>query len=186
MPEDLDNQAAADSACMVRLAQGDDLALNELMNRWRSPLIAFFYRSLGSREDAEDLAQQVFVRIYRHRKKFRPKKKFSTWMFAIANNLLRNQIRWKKRHPELNSEAITETVTNVPDAQLSQIERAEEISVAIQELPPKMRTATLLFYYEGMSHREIAQVLRTGTKSVESLLYRSRKQLESQLLRLKE
>jgi RNA polymerase sigma-70 factor (ECF subfamily) len=89
-----------DIELMRCLAEGDDLALNRLMDAWSQPLIAYLIRLTGSDATAQDLAQETFVRVYRHRLEYRSSQKFSTWLFAIATNLARNHARWRGRHPE--------------------------------------------------------------------------------------
>src|ERR1700732_1593270 len=91
-----------DFACMVRLREGDDLALNELMERWQKPLHSFILRYVGNYEDSIELAQETFVRVYHHRSRFNFKSKFSPWLRTIATNLCRHQARWRKRHPTLS------------------------------------------------------------------------------------
>src|SRR5438132_1428009 len=95
----------ADIALMLRLAAGEDLALNELMMRWQQPLVSFIYRYVGNQTDALDLAQETFVRIFESRHRYRHYGKFSTWLFAIAANLCRNHFRWRERHPTIALDA---------------------------------------------------------------------------------
>ena len=91
----------SDETLMTRLREGDDLALNALMERWEQPLIGFATRYTNNRSDALELAQETFVRVYENRKRYRAKGKFSTWMFSIAANLCKNHARWKRRHPSV-------------------------------------------------------------------------------------
>src|SRR5260370_36796526 len=84
---------------MVRLREGDDLALNELMERWQKPLHSFILRYVGNYADSIELAQETFVRVYQNRSRFNFKSKFSTWLLAIATNLCRHHPRWRTRHP---------------------------------------------------------------------------------------
>lgn len=88
-----------DKHLLIALAGGNDPALNVLMRRWNARLIAYLQRLSGSHTTACDLAQETFVRVYKYRQRYRPTQKFSTWLFAIATNLARNQLRWQKRHP---------------------------------------------------------------------------------------
>ena len=93
---------ATDSELMVRLAGGEDLALNTLMDRWSDRVIAFLFRMTGQREAAVDLAQETFVKLYQARGRYKPQGTFSSWLFAIAANLARNHARWKSRHPTVS------------------------------------------------------------------------------------
>jgi RNA polymerase sigma-70 factor (ECF subfamily) len=96
---------AQDGADMARLAAGHDAALNDLMERHATPVFHFLCRMLGNEDDANDLAQEAFVRVFRARESFRPDARFSTWLFTIAANLARNQIRWRSRHPNVSLDA---------------------------------------------------------------------------------
>lgn len=97
----------ADRDAMLRLKDGDDLALNELMTRWQLPLVAFIQRYIGNPTEALDLAQETFVRVYESRRRYKPTAKFSTWLFTIASNLCRNFFRWQGRHPAVSLDAAT-------------------------------------------------------------------------------
>ena len=101
-PPDLD---ALDASDMLRLAQGHDAALNELMQRHADKLFHYLVRQLQNETDAADLAQETFVRVYKHRAKFDSQQKFSTWLYSIASNLARDRLRWRKRHPQTSLEA---------------------------------------------------------------------------------
>lgn len=168
---------------MTALAGGNDPALNVLMRRWNVRLISFLYRLCGSHATACDLAQETFVRVYKHRHRFRPAQRFSTWLFAIATNLARNHARWQKRHPVtlLEPEQMLslplESDQACPAESLEQQERAAAVRQAVLELPADQREVLVLATYEGMSHAEIASILDTGEKAVEMRLYRARGQL---------
>ena len=188
----------SDEALMLRLRDGDDLALNKLMQRWEKPLVGFNLRYTNNRADAIDLAQETFVRVYENRGRYRPKGKFSTWMFTIAVNLCRNHARWKSRHPSISTVSAnpdgeendwSETITDEapqPDESAIGSDEAQQIRDAIQELPHTLRTVVLLFEFEGMSHAEIAKVLGCTTKAVETRLYSARKALRDKLAGLLE
>lgn len=186
----------ADEALMLRLRDGDDLALNTLMQRWDKPLVGFILRYTNNHADAVDLAQETFVRIYEHRKRYRPKGKFSTWMFTIAANLSRNHARWKSRHPSVSTVSKADDgeesdwqdniidPDDQPDASAVRNDEARQIREAVQELPHDLRTAVLLFEFEGMAHADIADVLSCTPKAVETRLYRARQLLRQQLKNL--
>ena len=96
---------ASDQADMARLSAGQDAALNDLMVRHATPVFHFLYRLTGNEDDANDLAQETFVRVFKAKDSFRLDQKFSTWLFAIAANLARNHFRWRGRHPQVSLEA---------------------------------------------------------------------------------
>lgn len=170
-----------DSEAMGRLQLGDDLALNELMTRWQTPLVHFIYRYVGGESEAIDLAQETFVRVHEYRHRYKTGGKFSTWLFTIALNLCRNQARWKSRHP---SEELTETI---PDASATahddavRGETATLVQRAIGELPYDLRTVLILFEYEDQGYAEIATTLGCSPKAVETRLYRAKKILREKL-----
>jgi RNA polymerase sigma-70 factor (ECF subfamily) len=178
-----------DETLMARLRDGDELALNALMDRWEQPVVGFATRYTNNRSDALELAQETFVRIYENRKRYRAKGKFSTWMFAIAANLCKNHARWKRRHPSVAQVTdggvdVTESLPSTgqsPDAESVRADEADQVRRAVQELPHDLRTVVLLFEFEGLSHAEIADVLKCSPKAVESRLYRARKALRVSL-----
>lgn len=182
----------ADQHLLIQLRDGDDLALDDLMDRWRKPILGYLYRMVGDYETAADLAQEVFVSVYRARRKYRPKAKVSAYLFTIAANLARNHFRWSKRHPEA---ALTEGVIrrievdssqSDPCDELQQSESAEAIRAAVQELPEKLRNPVILFHFNELTQNEIAQILRCTEKTVETRLYRARKLLRERLQKTSE
>jgi RNA polymerase sigma-70 factor (ECF subfamily) len=178
---------------MIRLAEGHDSALSSLMDRHSERLFCYLVRQLNNETDAADLAQETFVRVYQNRARFRPDQRFSTWLYAIATNQLRDRFRWHKRHQQVSLDAQTEIGSSLqdtlrdhrdsPSEQLETSERAEEVRSAVQSLPVELRTPLILSEYEGMSHAEIAEVLNCSAKAIEVRLYRARGQLRKQLLR---
>src|SRR5438093_13714687 len=100
-----DEQETQDTQDMARLAAGHDTALNDLMERHAEKLFHYLVRSLQDEEDAADLAQETFVKIYQSRARFDARQKFSTWLYAIASNLVRDRFRWRSRHPQVSPEA---------------------------------------------------------------------------------
>lgn len=191
-----DTTGADDLNCMSRLRAGDDLALNELMNRWQQPLVAFILRYTGNAEDAHDLAQETFVRIYESRQRYEPTAKFSTWMFTIASNLCRNLSRWRERHPTVSLSAASSDDDVGLGAALSAVgetpaDSAERDDLAcavrehIQKLPHDLKTAILLFTYHDLGYEEIAAAVGCSPKAVETRLYRARQILKESLARWK-
>lgn len=189
------NEAVQDTdvAAMLRLREGDDLALNELMSRWQTPLVRFLYRYTQSEPDALDLAQETFARIYEYRARYDARGKFSTWLYTIAGNLCRNHARWKTRHPtismdaEISDQSERTLADQLPDGASTpaqdavQQELAQAVREAIQALPDDQRTATILYEYEDVAYADIAQVLGCSVKAVENKLYRARQYLRERL-----
>ena len=176
-----------DAELMRALAEGDDLALNHLMDAWSQPLISYLMRLTGSHATACDLAQESFVRVHRHRLQYRASQKFSTWLFAVATNLARNHARWRSRHPvaltepeNLRELPIAGSSTS-PDQQAVANERLAAVKQAVSELPHDLREVLILSTWHGLSHTEIARVQDTTEKAVEVRLYRARKLLREML-----
>jgi len=192
------NQAGdeADQLDMGRLIQGHDAALDHLMERHGQRLFHYLLRQLPEGE-AEDCAQETFVRIYLHRAKFRPGAKFSTWLYAIATNLARDCQRRKTRHPEVSLDAasdrwedgtpLRETMADgaaTPGEALLAGERAAQVRDAVQALPEELREALVLYEYENLPQGEIAEILRCTPKAVETRIYRARNLLRKSLAAL--
>ena len=182
---------SADTHCMARLQNGEDCALNELMNRWQKPLATFLFRYTGNEAAAIDLAQESFVRVYEKRHSYRGGS-FSSWLFSIAVNLCKNHTRWQARHPTVSLDAVNEEGASVreiptaaasPSEQAAAAELATAVRDAVQGLPHDLKTVTLLFEYQEQSHSEIAAALGCSLKAVETRLYRARQLLREKLAR---
>jgi RNA polymerase sigma-70 factor (ECF subfamily) len=182
----------ADSSAMRRLREGEDLALNEIMERWQRRVTSYLLRFTGNESVAIDLAQETFVRVYQSRERYRPKAKFSTWLFAIASNLAREHLRWLRRHPtaslneaESNSERpLSERVASDwsnPSETVEKFEQTRAVRDAVISLPDDLREAVVLFEYEDMSHEEISKIIGCSRKAVETRLYRARGILRERL-----
>lgn len=180
---------------MERLCAGHDAALNNLMERHAERLFHYLIRQLGDELDAEDAAQETFVRVFRFCQKFDPRHRFSTWLYTIATNLARDRQRARSRHPEVSLEAenphtggeLKEALPAgdpSPEEQLANTERAAAVRAAIARLPEDLRTVILLFEYEEKSQQEIAVILDCTPKAVEMRLYHARKQLRERLAAL--
>jgi RNA polymerase sigma-70 factor (ECF subfamily) len=176
---------SGDARCMERLAAGDDLALNDLMDAWGPRVISYLTRLTGNLHTAHDLAQETFVRVYRHRQGYRSSQPFSTWLFHIATNLARNQARWHARHPEVlmgtEEDAGKEIEQDTPANAAMRKEQAHAVQQAVLELPEDLRSALVLSVYEAMPQAEIAEVLGLSIKAVEMRLYRARQMLRERL-----
>jgi RNA polymerase sigma-70 factor (ECF subfamily) len=181
-----------DSQEMERLAAGHNAALNILMERHAEKLFHYLVRALQNEEDAADLAQETFARVYQNRAKFDPRQKFSTWLYAIASNLVRDRYRWRKRHPQVSLDAANEATGNdfgeslpaqnpTPSETVQDRERAEVVRRAVAALPEELRIPLILAEYEEKSHAEIGGILRCSAKAVETRIYRARRQLRASL-----
>ena len=177
---------------MVRLREGDDLALNELMERWQKPLHSFILRYVGNHTDSIELAEETFVRVYHHRNRFNFKSKFSTWLLTIATNLCRHHARWRTRHPtislddtarmnEVSDEHLLISAEETPSALAGRSELAKLVKEEIEKLPHDLKAAILLFAYDNLSYAEIGEILGCTPKAVETRLYRVRKLLAKRL-----
>lgn len=184
-----------DRADMARLAAGHGSALDDLMERHAPKLFSYLTRSLQDENDAADLAQETFVRVFQSCKKFNPRMKFSTWLYAIATNLVKDRYRHRTRHPQVSldaeneatGESFSETVPEqkpTPSESLQGAERAGAIRQAVGQLPEELRTPLILSDYEELSHAEIGEILECSAKAVETRLYRARNQLRDKLARL--
>jgi RNA polymerase sigma-70 factor, ECF subfamily len=181
-----------DRADMEKLQAGHDAALNDLMERHATPVFHFLCRMVGNEDDANDLAQETFVRVFKSRASFRLEQKFSTWLFTIAANLARNHFRWRARHPNLSLEAENpETKQSLgstlpakdpaPNDAALAAERARAVRVAVGQLPGDLREAIVLCEWEERSVAEAAAILEATPKAVESRLYRARGMLRERL-----
>jgi RNA polymerase sigma-70 factor, ECF subfamily len=183
---------ARDRADMARLAAGHDAALNDLMERHATAVFHFLGRMLNNEDDANDLAQETFVRVFRARETFRSTEKFSAWLFTIAANLARNQIRWRSRHPNVSLDAETGAAeqtlastlpspASAPNEQLLAGERTAAVRAAVNQLPADLREAIILCEWEEQSMTEAARLLNATPKAVESRCYRARHILRERL-----
>jgi RNA polymerase sigma-70 factor, ECF subfamily len=181
----------SDVQLMLDVKAGDDTSFDLLLEKYRLPLVNFLYRMVTDSATAEDLAQEVFLRVYRARKRYSPSAKFTTWMFRIATNLALNSVRDNRyRRMQVSLDAPTEedqTPLQVParekriDEHMVERDRAEFIHRAIAALPEKQRVAVLLHKYEELDYEEIARILECSESALKSLLFRAYETLRVQL-----
>lgn len=175
-----------DDELIARGAGGDEGAFRELVERWQTPVFRFLERMLGSREDAQDLAQETFLRMCVNARRYRPEGRFQSWLFRIAGNLARSQLRRRKILRWVAFEpAVHEPASSERSAQESLERRVEDAGVrdAILVLPDRQREALLLRTFEEMSYQEIADAMNTSVGAVESLLHRATTALRRELER---
>ena len=183
-----------DIRLMLRVRDDDPTAFAELVELYNHRLITVLHHLLGSTEEAEDLAQEVFLRVYRVRKRYRPRAKFSTWLFTIANNLALNALRTRQRKPvvPLNvrdsgplgprpAEQLARDRAAQPVQHMQQQELAGIVRKALDELNERQRVAVVLNKFEDMNYAEIADIMGLTTKAVKSLLMRARDNLREVL-----
>jgi RNA polymerase sigma-70 factor (ECF subfamily) len=179
-----------DAELMLRVREGDTESFTLLLERHRSPVIHFLYRIVQNQSVAEELAQEVFLRVYRSRANYEPTAKFTTWLFRIASHLALNWIR-DRRHERgqesLDQETQDGMVRQVSDRGVSaehalvRESKFEEIRRAIQGLPEKQKAAVLMHKYEEMEYSQIAAVLECSESAVKSLLFRAYESLRARL-----
>lgn len=185
---------ALDRSDMQRLAAGHTAALNDLMERHAPRVFHFLCRMLNNEDDANDLAQETFARVFQARSSYQPAHRFTTWLYTIAGNAARDHLRWRSRHPNVPLEAkndpseqsLGDTLpapTASPGEEAEASERAAAVRAAVQELPDELREAIVLCEWEELSMAEAAEVLHTTAKGVDSRLYRARKVLRERLKR---
>jgi RNA polymerase sigma-70 factor (ECF subfamily) len=180
---------AEDVRLMQLVAGGDTTAFEQLIERHQTLVAGTVARMLGSNSDVEDIAQQVFIRVWKSAGRYVARAKFTTWLLKITRNLVFNEMRRAKRHPHLpvqmESEAdeipLKDEATASPDATLLQAELQEAIEKAIALLPETQRMALILRRYEELSYEEIADVLDLSVPAVKSLLFRARTELRERL-----
>ena len=170
---------------MLEFQAGDRGAFEQLFCRYSAPLVAFLGRMVPDRGRAEELAQEVFVRVYKARDRYQPRARFSTWLFGIAHNLALNELALayrKRERPLLDDHAsgIADS-SAAPDDQLDAKRAAERLELALADLPERQRAVISLRAQQGMAYAEIAEVMGTSVASVKSLLHRARERLLEQM-----
>jgi RNA polymerase sigma-70 factor (ECF subfamily) len=180
---------ALDRIDMERLTAGHDAALSNLMERHSLRLFHYLVRQLRDESEAEDVSQETFVRVYQHSKKFDLTQKFSTWLYTIATNLVKDRFRYRSSRPQVSldtaadesnsglQQIIPDERVSTPSENVEAHERAEAVRKAIADLPEELRTPLILSEYENLSHAEAAEVLSCTAKAIETRLYRARQKL---------
>ena len=182
---DATTTSGEDLELMRRVQLGDEAALGLLMQRWERPVKAMIARIVLNAREADDLAQETFVRVWQQREKFNPAYAFRSWIFSIAVNLARNRLRWWRSRPEVALDEWMDTAGEALTgaAQVESVERAKAVRDAIATLPTDLREAIVLAEYEQMSHAEIAATVGATAKAVENRVARARVKLREALSR---
>ena len=182
-----------DATLMLRVKRGDRAAFAELVEKYKQPVMNLVYRTLRDEAEAEDLAQNVFLQVYKSAKRYESRAKFSTWLFTIARNLCLNEIRRRSRHPADSLEEshaehedqprqqYEDKGSVAPPEKLLHGELAQKIEEALAGLPENQRTAILLCRQDELSYEEIAKILGCSLSATKSLIHRGRETLKEKL-----
>lgn len=187
--EENDKDNERDVFLMSAVARGDSVAFADLVNRHKDAVVGTVAKMLGGYGDIEDIAQQVFIRVWKSAKSYEPTAKFTTWLFTITRNLVFNETRRLGRKRTISSEELEEgsgyesvdKSTLSPQESLLEKEMTQAVDAAIESLPEKARMAIILRRYQDMSYEDIAQVLAVSVSAAKSLLFRARAQLREAL-----
>jgi RNA polymerase sigma-70 factor, ECF subfamily len=182
----IERKVLGDNELVERYLAGESRRFQELVERYQDRMVNFIQRSIGDRDRAQDLAQEVFIRVYRHLKRFDPEKKFSTWIYTIASNLAKNELRNRSRNPLVLFQTLTsswdddhrplqfEDSSMRPDDLYRKRRLQELVEQAAAELPEHHRAVFVLREIEGKSYEEIAEITDTQLGTVKSRLNRAR------------
>ena len=179
-----------DAQLMLRVREGDDTSFALLLDRHRGPVVHFLYRMVQNQAVSEELAQEVFLRVYRSRQTYEPTAKFTTWLFRIATHVALNSIRDRKKekgHESLDEEMLDGMERQVADRQPTVEQemvhevKLREVRQAIEALPAKQRAAVPMHKYEGLDYEQIAGVLSCSESAIKSLLFRAYESLRGRL-----
>ena len=180
-----------DVGLMLRVREGDNDSFAELVRRYDRRVLGFFRKQQADRAEAEDLTQEVFLRLHRYRRSYKPQARFATWIFFIARNVARNARRTQRRHPSVplgfaeepqNLDGAFFAVSPEPaSGSLERTELATAVRAAVAELGERKRAALEMHQFQNRTYAEVAEVLQMTAKAAKSLLYRARLELRSAL-----
>jgi len=184
----------SDIDLMLAVQAGDEGAFRALVDRHRNAIVNLAWRYLGNRTDAEDLAQEVFLKVYRARRRYRPDAKFTTWLYRVAVNASLNEVRNRKNRATFGAVTLGggdegargldpagDPANGAPDAALERAELRERVRAAVGELPDRQRMALLLNKFHGLGYQELSDALGLSIPAVKSLLVRARENVRRAL-----
>jgi RNA polymerase sigma-70 factor (ECF subfamily) len=179
-----------DAQLMLRVREGDETSFALLLERHRGPVVNFLYRMVGNQAVSEELAQEVFFRVYKSRATYEPSAKFTTWLYRIATHLALNAIRDGKKErgqqsldqelPDGRERQVADSTHTVEETMVAQV-RVREIRAAIDTLPEKQRAAVLMHKYQGLGYAQISKALDCSESATKSLLFRAYETLRGRL-----
>lgn len=187
------DQPDPDAALMLRVKRGDTAAFSELVEKYKQPVLNLVFRMVRDLTEAEDIAQNVFVQVYRSAPRYEMTARFSTWLFTIARNLCLNELRRRSRHPAESMEAtfpdqedqpalqFEDRATASPPDQILRFELEQKVEEAIAQLPENQRLALLLCRQDELSYEEMARVLKCSVSATKSLIHRGREAIKVKL-----
>ncbi|MFP5249926.1 MAG: RNA polymerase sigma factor [Acidobacteriota bacterium] len=193
LERDVDWKALSDAEIMLRVSAGDDSGFSYLIEKYRRPIVSFMFRMVHNQAVAEELAQEVFLRVYRSRQTYRAEARFSTWLYRIATNLGVNYARDTKTErsaptvyldqPDPETGTLPDVADSRPGAEADMVrdERMRAIREHVMALPERQRTAVLMHKYQGLDYKEIGSVLRLSESATKSLLFRAYQTLRERL-----
>jgi RNA polymerase sigma-70 factor (ECF subfamily) len=186
-------QLERDAQLMLRVRDGDETSFALLLERHRGPVVHFLYRMVGNQAVSEELAQEVFFRVYKSRATYEPTAKFTTWLFRIATHLALNSIRDRQKEkgqqsldeelPDGRERQVPDGTRNVEQSMVDEV-RVREVRSAIEALPEKQRAAVLMHKYEGLGYAQISKALECSESATKSLLFRAYETLRVRLVHL--
>lgn len=188
-PVSTEDSSQEDIALMLRVGKGDEVAFSALIEKHQDAVVGTVAKMLGSPTEAEDISQQVFLRLWKSAPRYKPTAKFTTFMFTITRNLVFNETRRKRNKVQVSMEEqgedwgaqFADSQTKDPSQESLSAELVKAVDAAIAKLPEKQRMAVVLRRYEDMPYEEIAQVLETSVSAVKSHLFRARTALKEEL-----
>ena len=190
---DQSSEGLSDAQVMLRVKAGDESAFDYLVQKYRRPMLGFMYRMAHNSAVAEDLAQEVFLRVYRSRENYEASAKFTTWLYRIASNLAVNHARDTRHERPENTvnldepDSETGTTLDLADKELNveqvilRRERLAAIRQKVEALPERQKLAVLMHKYQEMDYRQIAEVLKLSESATKSLLFRAYETLRTEL-----
>lgn len=182
-------QELKDEELMLAYQNGEAIAMSEILRRYKNPIYHFTFRLCGNSSDAEDFAQEVFLRLHQSKDTYRPTGKFSTWLFSIAHNLVISRMRrlkwwslWPRKNDETEELIEFESPDPSPKDVVAENEISEIVQMSIQGLPFLQREALILREYENLNYEEIGKILNKSLGAVKTLIHRARENLKIKLL----